>query len=190
MEKVDYLIQFLSSFHIEDLLLWLSQFETAHVVMAASALGSGIALIAGIGPGIGIGMAGGMATYAAGRAPDEVRSVTLVMLLGQSVATTAAVFSLVIGLLLIYANPLVAVDAPWTILAASSLGAGIAILGTAGQGVGQGYAGGKGAEGVAGRPKWHGAIVRTMLLGQAIAQTTGIYALIIALILLYANPFT
>jgi F0F1-type ATP synthase membrane subunit c/vacuolar-type H+-ATPase subunit K len=31
-------------------------------------------------------------------------------------------------------------------------------------------------------------IVRTMLVGQAVAQTTGIYALVIALVLLFANP--
>ena len=169
--------------------MWLDQFEAAHLVLAASGLSAGIAMLAGIGPGIGMGMAAGMAAHSSGRASQEVRSITLVMLLGQAVAATAGVFSLVVGLLLIFANPLVGEDGPWTIMVASTLGAGLAILGSAGQGIGQGFAAGKGAEGVAGRPKYHGAIVRAMLLGQAVAQTTGIYALIIALVLVFANPF-
>ena len=33
-----------------------------------------------------------------------------------------------------------------------------------------------------------GDIMQTMLLGQAVAETTGLYGLVIALILLFANP--
>ena len=33
-----------------------------------------------------------------------------------------------------------------------------------------------------------GDITSTMLLGQAVAETTGLYGLVIGLILLYANP--
>jgi len=186
---MEHLWAFLETFQLEELLLWFSQFETPHLVMAASALAAGIAMFAGVGPGIGMGVAAGMAANSAGRAPGEIRSVTLVMLLGQAVAATAGIFSLVIGLLLIYTNPLVEESGSWVILVASTLGAGLAILGAAGQGIGQGFAAGKGVEGVAARPKWHSAIVRAMLLGQAVAQTTGIYALIVALILLFANPF-
>ncbi len=55
-------------------------------------------------------------------------------------------------------------------------------------GIGQGYAAGKGAEGVGRQPEAQGDIVRTMLLGAAVAETTGIYGLIVAIILLFANP--
>ncbi|WP_432667662.1 ATP synthase F0 subunit C [Wukongibacter baidiensis] len=58
-----------------------------------------------------------------------------------------------------------------------------------GPGIGQGYAAGKATEAVGRRPKLYSSIVRTMFLGQAVAQTTGIYALIIALVLMFANPF-
>ena len=34
-----------------------------------------------------------------------------------------------------------------------------------------------------------GNIISTMILGQAVAESTGIYALVVALILMYANPF-
>ncbi|WP_334292194.1 ATP synthase F0 subunit C [Thermotalea metallivorans] len=57
-----------------------------------------------------------------------------------------------------------------------------------GPGIGQGYAAGKGAEAAARRPQYQSNIIRAMLLGQAVAQSTGIYALIIALVLMFANP--
>ncbi len=75
------------------------------------------------------------------------------------------------------------------IMAASALGAGIAMVAGIGAGIGQGYAAGKGAEAVGRQPEAQGEILRTMLLGIATAETTGIYALVIALILLFANPF-
>ena len=74
------------------------------------------------------------------------------------------------------------------ILAASALGAGIAVVAGIGPGIGQGFAAGKGAEAVGRQPEAQGTILRTMLLGAAVAETTAIYALVVALILLYANP--
>ncbi|WP_334305350.1 ATP synthase F0 subunit C [Petrocella sp. FN5] len=75
------------------------------------------------------------------------------------------------------------------VLAASAIGAGLAMIAGIGPGIGQGYAAGKGSEAVGKRPKLQSQIIRAMLLGQAVAQTTGIYALIIALILLFVNIF-
>ena len=57
-----------------------------------------------------------------------------------------------------------------------------------GPGIGQGYAAGKGAEAVGRQPEAQGDIVRTMLLGAAVAETTGIYGLVVAMILMFANP--
>ena len=53
----------------------------------------------------------------------------------------------------------------------------------------RGYAAGRAVEGVARQPEAQGDITRTMILGIAMAESTGIYALVIALILLFANPF-
>ncbi|WP_334293225.1 ATP synthase F0 subunit C [Sporanaerobium hydrogeniformans] len=69
------------------------------------------------------------------------------------------------------------------------MGAGLAMIAGIGPGIGQGYAAGKAAEAVGKRPKLQSVIVRTMLLGQAVAQTTGIYALVVALLLLFVNLF-
>jgi len=75
------------------------------------------------------------------------------------------------------------------VLAASAIGAGCAMIAGIGPGIGQGYAAGKAVESVARQPEAKGDIISTMVLGQAVSESTGIYSLVIALILLYANPF-
>ena len=74
------------------------------------------------------------------------------------------------------------------VLACSAIGAGLAMIAGIGPGIGQGYAAGKGAEAVGRQPEAQSDVVRTMLLGAAVAETTGIYGLIVAIILLFANP--
>ncbi|HCD69686.1 MAG TPA: ATP synthase F0 subunit C [Ruminococcaceae bacterium] len=74
------------------------------------------------------------------------------------------------------------------VLGASALGAGTAMIAGIGPGIGEGYCGGKAVESIARQPEASGTITRTMIIGDAIAETTGIYALVIALLLLYANP--
>ena len=73
------------------------------------------------------------------------------------------------------------------VLGCSAIGAGLAIAGV-GPGIGQGFAAGKGAEAVGRQPEARGTVTSTMLLGCAVAESTGIYGLVIALILLFANP--
>lgn len=168
---------------------WLEQQDPKALILAASALGAGITMLARIGTAIGQGYAAGKAAEATGTNPKTVRQSTFVMLLGQAVTETSGIFSLVIALILLYSNPLFQVNGvAGIILIASTLGAAIAMIAGFGPGTGQGYAAGKAVEAISYRSRLQGPILRTMLLGQAVGQTTGIYALIIALILLYANP--
>ena len=76
------------------------------------------------------------------------------------------------------------------VLACSAIGAGLAMIAGIGPGVGQGIATllGYGASAVGRNPGAKGDIMSTMLLGQAVAETTGLYGLAIAFILLFANP--
>ncbi|WP_459169298.1 ATP synthase F0 subunit C [Natronospora cellulosivora (SeqCode)] len=71
------------------------------------------------------------------------------------------------------------------IRAAALLGAGFAMIAGIGPGIGQGYAAGKAVESVARQPEARGNIITTMLMGQAVAESTGIYALVIAIILIF-----
>ena len=73
--------------------------------------------------------------------------------------------------------------------AASAIGAGLAVIAGIGPGVGQGIASGYGASAVGRNPGARGEIMSTMLLGQAVAETTGLYGLVVAMILLFVNPF-
>ncbi len=74
-----------------------------------------------------------------------------------------------------------------TLISASSLiGAGICMgFGAIGPGVGQGYAAGKACEAIGRNPQEAGLLTRTMLIGQAVAESTGIYSLVIALVMLF-----
>jgi len=64
------------------------------------------------------------------------------------------------------------------------LGAGVAMIAGIGAGIGQGYAAGRAAEAVGRQPEAQGKIMTTMIVGQAMAETTGLYALVIAFILM------
>lgn len=68
----------------------------------------------------------------------------------------------------------------------SFLAAGLAMgLGAIGPGVGEGFAAGKACEAIGRKPEEAGLLTRTMLVGQAVSESTGIYSLVIALLLLF-----
>ncbi len=64
------------------------------------------------------------------------------------------------------------------------IGAGIAVFTGFGTGIGQGIAASKAVEAVGRQPEASGKITTTMIIGQAVAETTGLYGLLIAFILI------
>ena len=74
------------------------------------------------------------------------------------------------------------------ILGACALGAGTAMIAGIGPGIGEGYAVGKACEAIARQPESRGTVTTTMLMGCAVAETTGLYALIIAILLIFVAP--
>ena len=75
------------------------------IALAGCAIGSGCALIAGIGPGIGEGNAVAAACEAIGRQPESRSAVTTTMLMGCAIAETTGLYALVIAILLIFVAP-------------------------------------------------------------------------------------
>lgn len=72
------------------------------------------------------------------------------------------------------------------IRAMALLAAGISMgLGAIGPGIGEGFVGGKACEAIGRRPDEANLITKTMIIGQAISETTGIYALVVSLILIF-----
>nr|QUO99270.1 CF0 subunit III of ATP synthase [Oedogonium dentireticulatum] len=79
-------------------------------------------------------------------------------------------------------NPLIA--------SSSVIAAGLAIgLSAIGPGLGQGTVAGNAVEGIARQPEAEGKIRGTLLLSFAFMESLTIYGLVIALALLFANPF-
>lgn len=76
------------------------------LILACSAVGAGLAVIAGIGPGIGQGIAAGYAASAVGRNPGAKSDITSTMLLGQAVAETTGLYVLLVAILLLFVKPL------------------------------------------------------------------------------------
>ncbi len=77
------------------------------------------------------------------------------------------------------------------VFAASALGAGLAIgLGAIGPGIGQGNAAAATVEGMARQPEASGRLQGTMWATLAMMEALALYGLVVALILLYANPLT
>jgi len=74
--------------------------------------------------------------------------------------------------------------------AASVIAAALAIgLSSIGPGLGQGNAAGQAVEGIARQPEAEGKIRGTLLLTLSFMESLTIYGLVIALVLLFANPF-
>ena len=71
-------------------------------------------------------------------------------------------------------------------VAAKAIGAAICMgVGAIGPAIGEGNAVGKALEGMARQPEATGTLRSTMIMGCAIAETTGIYALIVSLLILF-----
>lgn len=61
------------------------------------------------------------------------------------------------------------------------VGAGIAVFTGFGSGIGEGMAAAKAVEAIGRQPEASGKITVTMIIGQAVAETTGLYGLVIAI---------
>ena len=73
------------------------------------------------------------------------------------------------------------------ITAAKAIGAGLCMgIGAIGPAIGEGNAVGKALEGMARQPESSGTLRTNMILGCAITETTGIYSLVVSLLILFA----
>jgi F-type H+-transporting ATPase subunit c len=74
-------------------------------------------------------------------------------------------------------------------VAVTVIGAGLCMgLGTIGPGLGMGQATAGASDAVGRNPEAQGKIMLTMMVGLAMTESVAIYALVVTLILLYANP--
>ncbi|MBN2257143.1 MAG: ATP synthase F0 subunit C [Anaerolineaceae bacterium] len=69
--------------------------------------------------------------------------------------------------------------------AAKFIGAGLAMIGAVGAGIGIGLVGQGALQGMARNPDFYGSILSSMILGIAFAEAVAIYCLVIAFLMLF-----
>ena len=74
------------------------------------------------------------------------------------------------------------------ILGLSAIGAGVAMIAGIGVGLGQGIATGKALESIARQPEAKGDLLQTLFIGLAMSETSIIFPLVVAIILMFVNP--
>ena len=74
------------------------------------------------------------------------------------------------------------------ILGCCALGAGCAMIAGIGPGIGEGNAVAKACEAIGRQPECKGSVTSTMIMGCAIAETTGLYGLVIGILLIFVAP--
>lgn len=152
-----------------------------------SVVGAGLAMgLGSIGSAVGEGMIAMSAVDSLGRQPKASSKILRIMIISQAVTETAAIFALVISLLLVFQS---GVDSLFKGI--TFLSAGIAIgFGTIGAGLGAGLPGAAAMKGIGKQPKNSDVLTVHMIIGQAVTQTSTIFALTVSLILIMTDAAT
>ena len=167
-------------------------FALVSMAAAGLAIGAGVIL-----PALGQARAASRAIEAIARQPAAAPVITRNLFVGLAMIESQALYVLIVALILLFANPLAGLVsaavargglALW-LLAGSAAAAALAItLGTMGSSLGQGRVTGAALESIAEQPGAGDQISTTLFVSLALLESLALYALIVALILLFANP--
>jgi F-type H+-transporting ATPase subunit c len=154
-------------------------------VKLAAYMGGGLSIGFGaIGAAIGEGYTAAQANSAISRNPKLAGDVFKSMLVGQAIAESASIFSLVVAMILLFSN----MPTTSLITAAAVFAAGLSMgFGAIGSGVGSGFPAGEACIGIARQPAMSGKLTTNMLIGSAVCQTPSIFALVISFILIFSD---
>ncbi|MCB2188169.1 MAG: ATP synthase F0 subunit C [Deltaproteobacteria bacterium] len=147
-------------------------------------LAAGLATgLSAIGPGLGNGFVASEASDGIARMPEASGPVTTTMLIGQTVAQSTVIYGFLVSLILLFMIP----PASESLVAATiPMAAGLCMgLGGIGPGVGEGIAAAYTVRRIARDLEQNVTLTRVMLVGQAVSESTGIYSLIVSLVLLF-----
>ena len=150
----------------------------------AALVGAGLSTgLAAIGSGYGGGMAAGACCEGIARQPESVGNATTTMLVGQAVSQTPSIFGLLVSFILMFKTfP----ESPALSASMALLGAGVSMgFGGIGPGIGNGLAAEGAVRWVSRNLEHAGDLMRIMLVGQAVSQSTAIYAMVISLVLIF-----
>ncbi len=154
-----------------------------HLVSLAAYLGAGLAMgLGAFGPAFGVGYTAGQAQQGMSRQVAQRGPLVRLMLVGQALSETAGILSLLVAIILLFGSGGGEELDKAVALFASGLCMGMASVGV---GIANGLATGAACNAAARHPKHFGAIQQTMIVGTAVSQSTGFYALVISLLLVY-----
>ena len=159
--------------------------EIQSIVELSAYIGGGIAMgLGAIGAAIGEGYTASEANVAIARNEEVSGDIFKNMLVGQAVAESASIFALVIAMLLLFLD----IEMANLLKAAALLGAGLCMgLGAIGAGIGSGFPGGQTCLGISRQPEVTSSLTTNMLIGSAVCQTPAIFAMVIALMLIFMD---
>jgi ATP synthase F0 subunit c len=159
--------------------------EVPVAVNLASYVGAGLCIgLGAIGAALGEGYTAGLANKGLSQKSEKSGEILKNMLVGQAVAESAAIFSLVIAILLLFLDA----GATSMVKAAALLGAGVCMgSGAIGSGVGSGFPGGEACLGISRQPAVSSRLTTNMLIGSAVCQTPAIFAMVVALMLMFMD---
>ena len=163
-----------------------------------------VAVTAGLAIGIGVVLPAIAQTRAASRAlealarqPDESTIISRNLYIGLAMIESQALYVLIVALILLFANPLAnqvqeaitkGNSAFWFLTGSAVVAAATITIGTMASSLGQGRVTATALESIAEQPAARDAISTTLFISLALLESLALYALIVALILLFANP--
>jgi len=163
------------------------------VVVAA-----GLAIAAGvIFPALGQAHAATRALQAIARQPDASATISRNLFVGLAMIESQALYVLIVALVLLFADPLSGRlnDALthgglgfWILIGSAATAALAITVGTMLSSLGQGRVTGAALEAIGEQPAAESQISSTLFISLALLESLALYALIVALILLFANP--
>lgn len=156
------------------------------VALLAAGLATGIGAF---GSGQGCGWIAAEAVAGEAANPGEARQMTFTMFVAQALAQTPLIFALVVSLvlwLLDFGYEAAETFAERLVLSGKFIGASVSVgAGALGPAWGTAMAGASAVANVARYPETSAAVTRTMLIGMGVSQTTSIYSLFVAVLLLF-----
>lgn len=164
------------------------------ITVTAAGLSIGLGVLV---PAVGQARAATRALEAIARQPSEAGTITRNLFVGLAMIESLALYVLIVVLILLFANPLQSrvaqaakegAGAFWFIAGSAVAAAATITIGTMLAALGQGRITGAALTAIAEQPEARDDISTTLFISLALLESLALYALIVALILLFANP--
>ncbi len=164
-------------------LFFMKPVATGSVFGFLGIIGAGFSIGMGaLGSGVGGGLPNMEACEATGKQPENNTVLIKIMIIGQALSQSSVVFAMLVSFFLIFNVDYSSLSFSGSV---ACLASGICMgAGSVGPGYGLGIAARGAVIGLSRNSKEFNIIFRTMLMGQAVAQSTAIYAFVIALMLI------